>query len=407
MDWIERGTPAYPDTDELYTLPTENFNCQDDAPLNRFVGDFCGAPHNRIAFYVFTITKRSYVTVQGIAGYQAQVYALNARTQAADFLTTPPLQPCQSGGNAIQLCDLAPGTYTLVIFATDASISLSVTPQLYVESVDRSRFDHAEKSYDFGLMPGDGVWRSGKVGEVNPIDPGRAASNDFFYCTTGAQANDPIDPDNSCAVGVLNPRVYTPGPPNGVLVATNESARPRRNLWYTFVLNNFGTARVRVTGRTNGKNVQLPYAVYRSNVDGNLDFGQVVSTGEVDSTLAQGLTPIIDNRARPINPFFCILTDTVSFVRPLPDPCFDPTIARNRYYIVVDNFAGPFNQLLPNHQVEVEILWPGPGSRALHRPTDRAGHLPGRARNLPLRHPHAQRGHLYRFGLRPHPMVQV
>jgi hypothetical protein len=357
VDWIERGTPAYPDTDELYTLPTENFNCQNDAPLNRFVRDSCNSTNNRIAFYVFTITKRSYVTVQGIAGYQAQVYALNARTQAADFLTTPPLQPCQSGGNAIQLCDLAPGTYTLVILTNDGSISFSVTPQLYVEAAASSRFDHAARAYDFDLMPGDGVWRSGKVGEVNPIDPGRAASNDFFYCTTGAQANDPIDPDNSCAVGVLNPRVYTPGPPNGVLVATNESARPRRNLWYTFVLNNFGTARVRVTGRTNGKNVQLPYAVYRSNVDGNLDFGQVVSTGEVDSTLAQGLTPIIDNRARPINPFFCILTDTVSFVRPLPDPCFDPTIARNRYYIVVDNFAGPFNQLLPNHQVEVEILY--------------------------------------------------
>ena len=355
-DWVERGTPAYSDTDELYTLPSERFNCQSDSRLNRFVRDTCSTASNRIAFYVFTITKRSYVTIRGISGFLAQVYRLNARTQAADFLTTDPLQPCQSGGDAIQLCDLDPGTYTLVIYATDANISGGVTPQLYVEAAGRSRFDHPARAYDFDLMPGDSTWRSGKIGDVNPLDPGRAASNDFFYCTTGAQTNDPRVNEIDCAIGQLNPRIYAPGPPNGVLVATNESARPRRNLWYTFVLNNFGSARVRVTTRTAGKNIQLPFVVYRSDVNGNLDFSQVVAGGEVDSTNAQGLSYVIDNRERPIN-FFCTFSNEVTFERPLPDPCFDPAIARTRYYVIVDNVASPFLNLLPNHQIEVEVRY--------------------------------------------------
>src|SRR4029077_3340543 len=106
---------------------------------------------------------------------------------------------------------------------------------------------------------------------VNPLDPGRAPSNDFFYCTTGARPGDPAD---AVCQQEYNSNIYNGNINNYLYPAPNASGAsyliPRRNLWYTFVLNQGGNVRVKVSNKTIDKQSQYRFAIYKSDVDGAL-----------------------------------------------------------------------------------------------------------------------------------------
>src|SRR5690606_27066057 len=129
----------------------------------------------------------------------------------------------------------------------------------------------------------------------------------------------------------------------------------RRNLWYTFKVNHPGWVTLKVDSKTPGRTSQLRYAVYKSDVDGNLNFSQVVSNGLVDSTLAQGLTFITQNGVP--SSVYCEGYNELSF---FIEPCqFSQS---ERYYVVVDNrnpayygYAPDNNNMRPNYQVEVSV----------------------------------------------------
>lgn len=345
------STVAYPRTDTLYTLPKENFNCTVDTPFSAHPIPACANNVNRIVYYVFRTTQESFVQID-TKGLWGTVFAGNARTDSTSFATAVPIQTCLASQGHIQICKLQPGTYTLVLFSGNppSGSCASVTPTIYIDQVGVSRFDHANKAYDFSIVPPDSTWRNGKPGDVNPLDPTRAPSNDFFYCTTGAQQNDPANA--ACYTDYLA-SIYNAGVNNALYQTstfTSNSNVPRRNLWYSFVVNGGGTIRVRVSNKTLGKMHQYPFAVYRSNVDGSLPFSAIVSTGQVDSTSQQGLSFIGHN----LN-YMCNGTNEISFYR---DPC---NSVPERYYILVENrnalyYAQP-HDMNPNSQVEVSILF--------------------------------------------------
>ncbi|MFT3681669.1 MAG: gliding motility-associated C-terminal domain-containing protein [Ferruginibacter sp.] len=344
------STPAYPRTDTTYTLPTEYFNCTLDTPFSNHPITACEPTSNRVVYYVFRTTEECFLQVN-TGGYFATIFDKDVRTDSLQFVTATPVQQCLSRLGMIQFCFFQPGTYTLVIFAKDANICRSVTPTIYVDKIGYSRFDYANKAYDFGVVPPDNTFHNGKVGDVNPLHSLRAPSNDFFYCTTGAFATDPTQP--ACDVQV-NPNVYKSGPNkplhDAAFPANTNTAR--RNLWYTFVANDPGTVRVKVENKTTGRSLQPKFAVYRSNVDGTLPFNTVVTNGEVDSTIAQGLNYLVTNLIS--NPYHCYNTgNTVSFYR---DPC---TSIPTRYYVLVENVNGypaETGGQFPNTQVEVSVL---------------------------------------------------
>jgi gliding motility-associated-like protein len=351
VKWGNRvgSTAAYPRTDTLYTLPTEYFDCSVDTA--HFYAKACNTTVNRIAYYVFQTTQEAYVNIN-TRGLWASVYALDVRTDSVAMKTATPIQPCIASDAQIELCKLQPGVYTLVLFAGDQNICTSVTPLIYIDGVGYSRFDHAAKAYDFGTLVADSAWHKGKRGDVNPLNKDRAPSNDFFYCTTGAQEKDPSDA--ACRT-FYTPEIYKEGN-NIYYYGENYGPRgqdniPRRNLWYTFVADKGGWVNIRVRNKTAGKTWQYPFAVYKSNVDGSLSFAEVVSKGEVDSTIAKGLTLVQHN-----NPsyYYCEGTGEFKFYR---DPC---NTTPERYYIVVDNrnpwWAVDRMTMNPNSQVEVELL---------------------------------------------------
>lgn len=349
IQWGPRAghTTAYPKTDTTYTLPIENFNCTIDTPFAAHPIPACNASLTKVAYYVFRTTQESFIRID-TRNYWGAVYAGNARTDSASFATAAPIQSCLQSEGFIQICKLQPGSYTLAVFATTAQICNSVQPTIYIDAVGTSRFDYAANAYDFGVVPPDSLYHSGKPGEANPLDAGRAASNDFIYCTTGASANNPAEPRCGTA---LNNNVY-PVRNNAEQFTSSMSLTPqRRNLWYTFVANQGGYVRIRVTNKTPGKTGYQPqYAVYRSNVDGNLSFADVIAGGQVDSTQAQGLQFIVRNN----NGSYCYNGSAdVNFYR---DPC---NVKPERYYILVENPATwpiDYSGQHPNAQVEVSIL---------------------------------------------------
>ena len=109
-----------------------------------------------------------------------------------------------------------------------------------------------------------------------------------------------------------------------------------------------GRVSVDVNDRTPGKTKQPRFSVYRSDVDGNLDFSTVVSSGAVDSTVAQGLTFIDNSRRFQVfsDFYYCRHQNTVQFEL---DPC--SVTGRTRYYVIVDNYYGEY----PNAQVDMSV----------------------------------------------------
>jgi gliding motility-associated-like protein len=348
-------TAAYPITGKSINLQTERFDCsQDTSFIKQFMKD-CGTGRAKIAFYVFEVVKESYLQIDRIPnGLWSALYAFDVRTaDSVKLKTEDPFQACINLEATMEYCKLQPGLYTLVYYAPNNYTCNNVTPSIYVDQVGYSRFDHARNAYDFGAIRPDSVWYKGKPGEVNPLNSSRAASNDFFYCTTGAQLK---DPDQAACAVQYNPNIYNGG--NNIVLnpstKTNAGLIDRRNLWYTFTVKDPGFVKVRVSNLTPGKNDrtkhQYPYAVYKSGSDGNLTYDQVLANNTLDSTLIQGLSFVADNA----NGNFCLRRDEVNFY---VEPCgFTPT----RYFVLVENrnsaYYGYQHEMRPNSQVEVSVL---------------------------------------------------
>jgi gliding motility-associated-like protein len=346
IEWGANGghTAAYPKTDKTYTLPTENFDCTVDAPFTYLPPPACGENFNKVAFYVFQLTQESFVQIN-LNNFNGAVYAGNIRTDSAKFATTATIQTCMASFGSIQICRMQPGYYTLAVFQGNTSSCTNVTPSIYIDRVGYSRFDHANNAYDFGTVPPDSLYHNGKVGDVNPLDPGRAPSNDFIYCTTGSQKEDPQDP--VCMVEYKE-NIYSPATNNALYTSNSGWTYPRRNLWYTFVVKEGGYIKVQVNNKTIDKGYKYRFAIYKSNVDGSKPFSEVVSSGGVDSTIFQGLSLVTMNPA-----YYCDGSrNEVQFYR---EPCSSHP---ERYYILVENpNSYPYEVgMKPNSQLEVSIL---------------------------------------------------
>lgn len=353
VEWNSAAdTGAYPVTRNSVTLPTEHFNCIVDTPFSAHgLDEGCATAHNRVAYYVFELTQESYVQISTSSRW-AKVYDFDVRTDSMSMATSDPLQVCTQDNGHIEFCKAQPGVYTLVITGGDELRCGSVSPVIYVDKVGYSRFDHAVNAYDFGVVPADSTYYDGAVGDVNPLNAGRAASNDFFYCTTGAQSTDPTEA--ACYV-TYNPNIYTdsiwqvkPGSP----VSYMSNSASRRNLWYTFVTDKAGWITVKVDNKTAGRLSQYQFSVYGTDADGTIDFETLIASGDIDSTNAQGLEYINANNA---SAWYCVGSNTIRFYR---QPC--NASPADRYYVKVDNlgyhYYADWHNMQPNHQVEVSVM---------------------------------------------------
>ncbi len=334
-------------TDSLYILGTETFACTPDTPFSIHPIQPCVALAKTAFLLCFEITEPSYVVIQNVPKqYHTEVFAFDVRIDSARLLTDTPVYPCAVTQKK-QLCNLPPGVYTLVIFAKDADKKKSVTPELYIERAGTSRFDHAANAYDFGVVPGDGQWYNGKVGDTHPNVPGLAPSYDVFYCSTGAQLTDPPEGIPFTGVG-HNPNVYNPVVPYVLFTdnvptanALGTQQETWRNLWMTFVLTGSGDAKVQLDLPT--LPAEYPaMVVYESDVNGALSFATLRTGGGIDSVKTDGLTIIHKN--------FSLAGATHDKVLIFnKNGCLRDTV---RYYIVLT-----MKNMLPNLPVAVSISY--------------------------------------------------
>ena len=363
------GTSTYPDNSRIYTFDADTFSCVVDTPFSAHPLDPCPPNYNRVSYFTFTLTKESFVSIYNIStSMVSRVYPFDVRTDSVLMMSVPPIQPCISRKNIssydrsywtwtgkIDICRLQPGTHTLVVFGNNSHINATVKPIMYVDSIPISRFDHAANAYDFDLVPGDSLVYYGKVGDVNPIDTARHPSDDFISCLTGARLSDPGlvgNPHKLCWKG-LHP--YDSSSSILYPITENESVydtlgttnRPvRRNIWYTFVVEGPGKVYVSVNNRTPGKSTYvLPFAIYKSDVDGELSFSEIKANGEIDSTLASGLTYIKNNST--FDSYGCAGNlQTISFSINSCEP-----LAKRRYYVVVDEHVG----VMVSNQLDISV----------------------------------------------------
>ncbi len=343
LTWVNTGTASIPSAATNYTLCLERFKPIQDTPFAAIPILGC-ASTVRVAFYVFSTDAEYYVRISGIDGYYKELYPLDVRTDSLLLPTTAPIAACSNYGNMIEICRLQPGTYTLVVYGTATQNCVTFTPQIAVQPVDVSRFDFAVNAYDFGLVPGDNVYHPGKLGDVHPTDPSLLPSNDHFYCTTGAFSS---DPSGACTNTVYNgiypdtinhPYYQEPG---------TQTWYKRRNLWYTFVVQGMGEASIKIQNLTSPGNV-VAFKMYRSDVDGNLDFQDVLLNNELDSTLASGLTLVHTNIGGSC---WRSVESTYTFIN---DICEVDTTKR-RYYIIAE--LDEYYVSMPNVQMDLQIRW--------------------------------------------------
>ena len=311
--WEPTGahTPAYPQRSKSTTLDVEHWDCADNLPLPAGITP-CNPSDNRVSFRVFELTKPSYLLIDGIGarGKQSRLYQGDLRAQTPPFTIE---HDCIT--NDMRIC-ATPGTYTLVTFADDDNIGRSFNPRIYVDSLGTSKYDNASDAYDFGLLPNDSTEYLAAPGA--PLDAlGRPASNDFFFCSTGAQST---DVHANCPVGSRPPANALPSPTN-----------PLRNLWYTFEVNGPGRVHVSVYNRTPDKGSRSPFTVYRMKGGTGLP---------IDSTSAN-LEQVATSTT-----WWCGNYQSINFFR---DPC--TATGTDRYVVVVNNHRS--NE--PNVQVEVGV----------------------------------------------------
>ncbi len=343
IKYVNTGTIDIPSTGSTYTFCQEYFSAQTDTPFVDIPINAC-PDAVRLAYYVFTIDDEYYTVIDGINSFYSELYELDAREDSLLFPTTDPLMSCDIYPYKMEACRLQPGTYTLVVYGNDTQQCTYIQPNIYVAPVGVSRFDFANHAYDYGLVPPDNTAYGGAVGDVHPTNTNWLPSNDFIYCTTGAFDT---DPSISCSFNGYS-EVY-PDTINSIYYDDPAVAAtsPRRNLWYTFVLQGTGNATVQVRNLTSSWTPA--FSIYESDVDGLLPFTALVGTSELDSTIAQGLTFIKSNSTN----YYCWQNrpETIGF-QYFNDPCIIDSTYR-RYYVLIDTKNGVSIQ----SQVDVQVTW--------------------------------------------------
>lgn len=357
-DWeLKIADDGYPVTETRYQLTPELFSCIDDLPFENHPIPACSEELNRTAYYVFEITKPSNIRISGLTElmHAVVVYDFDVRADSIRMATEEPIQPCYSGNglaftnNSAELCNLEPGFYTIVIFASEQALQTELAPVLIVESTGNSRFDHASQAYDFGLIPSDGQLYLGKPGDQHPDNPSWAPSTDIIYCTTGAQES---DPEEICNSTMYNERVYQEDT-YALYAGLGVSSVPvRRNLWYTFVLEDHGNVNVQV--QLHGSDLKpddqntLSVRIFSSDEDGAIDFETLRAEGKIDSTLNSGL--------REVARADCNTGGTMQNISFSKAGCGNKNTTR--YYILVDSrFAAVASNMYPNLILDVGISY--------------------------------------------------
>lgn len=357
-----------------FNLPTVIIDCDPDSSIGHFPDSLkCNPLATDFVYYTFNLEHNAYVKLVSDFNFQVrdggewnvQLYPFDIK-QNPNILygsNPPPIQDCNYNPNFVEFCYLPAGSYTIVYMCKRTTgRATSIKPQLYIDRVFRSRFDHAKNAYDFGAIPGDNQYHDGAVNDVHPSDTTLPPSHDYFTCRTGAALSDPNK--NSCSLNnTTNPLIYSGGdsaviyPYDSAMISRPSGSKydpwksSRRNLWYSFVINGKGTAYLQLNGLTSSAagiqssvSNNFCFSVFKSDASGSQTLAQLYANGALDSTQTDGLEEVnlTDYGSSGLIKYFSL----ESCERAVP----------TRYYVLVD-VDDYFKSSMVNSNVWMEIKY--------------------------------------------------
>lgn len=258
------GTQQIPIHKNTFVLPLGCFGCESDP-----VSSMCmpASSSKSSLYYVIDIAEECQLFIRPDYYSSFLLYKLNVKTDSLQL--TDASKIIRSCNNGNEFCRLQPGYYTLVVLDNPGCKTYNYF--ITLDKVMYSAYDHAYNSGDMGVIPASGNSVKSQV--------------DVVSCTTGHGVTDP-----------KSTGTYTtyPIPPNR-LKQRNAFAEIDNN-WFTFSLSGTGTVKVKVNVVAPASASYLPsFTVYRTNARGYLTLQQLRDQGQLDSSIAMGLTRIGEN----------------------------------------------------------------------------------------------------------------
>lgn len=333
-----QNNATFPATRKYYGLNETIFDCTPDTPFVGYGIDMCSG-YNRVSYHVINVPYYSYLNIYNV--YKTSIFSGDIRTDSVNFLNKTPIAACKEEISELEICNLVPGIYTIVIYGKDSHAGTGVQTRIMVDKVGKSRFDFITNAYDFGIVPSNQIAINGKPGDINPIDANRAASNDFIYCTTGGSIVDSVARSNNSNGDSL---ILTPYNTVDSNISIQEYVSTRRKelkrtLWYTFqTVGNVKEIILEADKKTLDYDSSLNIYVVRYLGNSQMTFDQLKNANLFDSTLfvSEVVGQIIPNKFR-VN-FGCNdLQDT------------------NRFFVLVEIKTSAAYQTRPNVQFDLKI----------------------------------------------------
>ncbi len=313
-----QGTADAPIYTNTYNLPQICFRCEpDEHPESHPIVPCSNGGtllFQRWNYIVFKLDVNAHVQFMQngypVSGNTCKLFRLDVRKDSTGMLDPfKQVAPCGLGAN---FCKLEPGTYTWVIFNYASN---SMMYNIMVDSVTTPKFDFASQTSDIGLL-------SPNI-EV-------ASAWDRMSCMVGANLNDPAYSGYQ-SYGWITGSNTSINYPVGKNNAQPEM--PRRNVWYSFALDRPGVVNIQLDLSQDqaGGIINQPVAVYKLKADGRLSVAQLIATGQLDTTILQGLTYIGNNSSNGYtDPYLSVVK---------------PDCGYTRYLVVVDNHNRNYKDL--------------------------------------------------------------
>lgn len=339
-----QNNATYPNTRKHYQLNETVFDCIPDTPYVGYNISTCDS-YNRVSYHVINVPYYSYLNIYN--QQKTSLFSGDIRVDSANFLNKIPIASCKADRSELEICNLVPGVYTIVIYGKDSDAGKSIQTSIMVDKVGKSRFDFITNAYDFGIVPSNQTFIAGRIGDINPLDANRAPSNDIIYCTTGGSLIDSVarvhsrDRNNDSLI--LTP--YNIVDSNISLQDYTSTFRHEitRNLWYTFqTVGNVKSINIEVDKKTLDYDSNFRMYLVRYTGNDQLTFDQLKNSNLFDSTLFVKVGNSI-----PRNSIVANKLNTSFDCNALSDT--------NRFFILIE--AHTSNSILtrPNAQIEVKI----------------------------------------------------
>ncbi|MCB0737017.1 MAG: gliding motility-associated C-terminal domain-containing protein [Bacteroidetes bacterium] len=308
----------------IYNLAEGFYDCEVDSPSYRNTD--CSSFEKHHLYYVFKIDQPSFMVIDSYAvlyPYDVRVDSLKMAQAGSS------INPCGFSGfysEYAHFCNLQPGVYTAVF---TQKLDRRIIPTIQLSPAIASKHDFAKNAHDLGTIT-HGLNQS---------------AGEMIGCLTGYSRSD--YPSNNTSYFTEESIDYA----NTKNIVQNELYKG--NVWYTFMVEDVGEVKLKIKNLYNNRlaNLNQDFFIYQAPANQAIDFSKLQGSGQIDSTIAQGLI-LVETEGDEYEVTFtkevCELTRYYVVV-----PAFRNYKSYHNNYAWIDNITTYFG--LPNYKMQTIV----------------------------------------------------